>query len=110
MRPSYHKRIPADGFPMFARNIWDKIITNRDLDLPSQQQLLAQFRCDEIGKSIFEGFVEAVKPLKPTLDSGAVSDKFGSVGTKSFEDCLGKFFSELEMQCSFDYILPNSSI
>ena len=74
---------------MFARNIWDKIITNRDLDLPSQQQLLAQFRCDEIGKSIFDGFTEKMKTVKPILESGKVSDEFGSMGTKAYEESLG---------------------
>jgi hypothetical protein len=47
-KPRYHKRIPADGFPHYASAIWEKIITNRDLDLPTQQELLAQYRCDEI--------------------------------------------------------------
>ena len=88
-RPKYHKGIPADGFPMFARNIWDKIITNRDLDLPSQQQLLAQFRCDEISDSIFLEFLEKVQVLNPILDSGKVALDFGEIGTRSFSSCIG---------------------
>lgn len=47
-RPQYHKRIPADGYHMYASGIWDKILSNKDLDLPTQQELLAQYRCDEI--------------------------------------------------------------
>ncbi len=47
-RPEYHKRIPADGYNMYAASIWDKVLTNKDLDLPTQQELLAQYRCDEI--------------------------------------------------------------
>lgn len=47
-RPEYHKRIPADGYFMYASSIWDKVLTNKDLDLPTQQELLAQYRCDEI--------------------------------------------------------------
>jgi hypothetical protein len=47
-RPEYHKRIPADGYNMYASSIWDKVLTNKDLDLPTQQELLAQYRCDEI--------------------------------------------------------------
>lgn len=46
--PKYHKKVPADGFPAFAGSIWSTILSNRDLDLPTQQQLLAQYRCDEI--------------------------------------------------------------
>jgi hypothetical protein len=45
---NYHKNIPADGFSAFASSIWTCILDNKDLDLPTQKQLLAQFRCDEI--------------------------------------------------------------
>ena len=45
---NYHKNIPADGFAAFASSIWKCILENKDLDLPSQKQLLAQYRCDEI--------------------------------------------------------------
>lgn len=44
----YHKRIPADGFHIYASGIWEQIMSNKDLDLPTQQELLAQYRCDEI--------------------------------------------------------------
>ena len=47
-RPQYHKRIPADGYHVYASSIWDKVLSNKDLDLPTQQELLAQYRCDEI--------------------------------------------------------------
>jgi Root hair defective 3 GTP-binding protein (RHD3) len=46
--PNYHKRIPADGFHVYASGIWEQIMSNKDLDLPTQQELLAQYRCDEI--------------------------------------------------------------
>jgi hypothetical protein len=59
-QPQYHKKIPADGFGHYISSIWvrcmqrhahrckEKITQNKDLDLPTQQQLLAQYRCDEI--------------------------------------------------------------
>ena len=43
--PEYHRRIPADGFSVYARGVWEQIASNKDLDLPTQQELLAQFRC-----------------------------------------------------------------
>ena len=62
--PQYHRRIPADGFPMYAEGVWDQIDSNKDLDLPSQQELLAQFRCDEISKEVLVLFDNAVVPLE----------------------------------------------
>ena len=62
--PQYHRRIPADGFPAYAAGIWDQIVNNKDLDLPTQQELLAQFRCDEISREVLIAFDETITPLE----------------------------------------------
>ncbi|KAL8848310.1 MAG: hypothetical protein Q9221_006664 [Calogaya cf. arnoldii] len=62
--PEYHRRIPADGFSIYAENVWDQIVNNKDLDLPTQQELMAQFRCDEISREVLVGFDEAIVPLE----------------------------------------------
>ncbi|KAI8071554.1 root hair defective 3 GTP-binding protein-domain-containing protein [Gongronella butleri] len=77
-RPEYHKRIPADGYHVYASGIWDKILTNKDLDLPTQQELLAQYRCDEIAQTAFTRFAEQVAPFKtPILEKGQTIDDLG---------------------------------
>ncbi|KAL9104882.1 MAG: hypothetical protein Q9163_000199 [Psora crenata] len=60
----YHRRIPADGFPIYAEQVWDQIVNNKDLDLPTQQELMAQFRCDEISREVLVGFDEAIIPFE----------------------------------------------
>ncbi|KAH9993622.1 RHD3/Sey1 [Russula vinacea] len=35
----------------YMEGIWEQVQTNKDLDLPTQQELLAQFRCDEISST-----------------------------------------------------------
>jgi hypothetical protein len=62
--PQYHRRIPADGFSVYAEGIWDQIVNNKDLDLPTQQELLAQFRCDEISREVLVVFDEKITPLE----------------------------------------------
>lgn len=62
----YHRRIPADGFAVYAEGIWDQIANNKDLDLPTQQELLAQFRCDEISREVLVAFDEAIEPFEET--------------------------------------------
>lgn len=37
---------------------------NKDLDLPTQQELLAQFRCDEIAREVLVVFDEKITPLE----------------------------------------------
>lgn len=62
-QPKYHKRIPADGIGQYMGSVWDAVVTNKDLDLPTQQEMLAQFRCDEIAAEAFAKFDVAVKGL-----------------------------------------------
>lgn len=62
--PEYHRRIPADGFSVYAEGVWDQIVNNKDLDLPTQQELLAQFRCDEISREVLEAFDVTISPLE----------------------------------------------
>jgi hypothetical protein len=68
--PQYHRRIPADGFPVYAEGIWDQIVHNKDLDLPTQQELLAQFRCDEISREVLVAFDETITPLEEEQAEG----------------------------------------
>ena len=68
--PQYHRRIPADGFAVYAENVWDQIVSNKDLDLPTQQELLAQFRCDEISREVLVAFDETITPLEDKQAEG----------------------------------------
>ncbi|QDS76729.1 Protein sey1 [Venturia effusa] len=82
--PEYHRRIPADGFPAYAQGIWDQIDNNKDLDLPTQQELLAQFRCDEIAREALVIFDNAIVPLEKQQASDI------KAGTPSVIADLGK--------------------
>eukprot|EP00727_Mastigamoeba_balamuthi_P004005 m51a1_g13601 putative protein sey1 (325) ;mRNA; f:152-1902 len=44
MRQEYRKQIPADGFALFAEQVWESIKQNKDLDIPSQKHLMATWR------------------------------------------------------------------
>lgn len=67
----YHRRIPADGFSVYAEGIWDQIVNNKDLDLPTQQELLAQFRCDEIAREVLVAFDGEIAPLEQEQQDAA---------------------------------------
>jgi hypothetical protein len=78
-KPQYSKRVPIDGLQVYAGGIWDKIMTNKDLDLPTQQELLAQFRCDEISNGVFKVFTESIKDFKQPIEAGNL---IGDLGPK----------------------------
>lgn len=77
-QPQYSKRVPADGLHIYASGIWDQIMANKDLDLPTQQELLAQFRCDEIANSVFAAFRESIKGFRQPIESGGIVDDLGA--------------------------------
>ncbi|CAG8456477.1 RHD3/Sey1 [Gigaspora rosea] len=76
-KPNYSKRVPADGFHVYAEGIWDQIMSNKDLDLPTQQELLAQYRCDEIATIAFENFLGKIKGYRQPIESGKIIDDLG---------------------------------
>ena len=73
--PEYHRRIPADGFPIYAESVWEQIVNNKDLDLPTQQELMAQFRCDEISREVLIVFDEAIVPFEDKQASATRSGR-----------------------------------
>jgi hypothetical protein len=48
--------LAAHDLPVFASNIWGTIDANKDLDLPTERELLAQYRCDEIA-NVKSGYI-----------------------------------------------------
>ena len=81
-KPAYHKRIPADGVSHYMEGIWEQVQTNKDLDLPTQQELLAQFRCDEIAAGALGEFNIQVKEFKKPVEGGQVVPDLGSMMAK----------------------------
>lgn len=76
-QPKYHKRIPADGIGQYMASVWDAVVTNKDLDLPTQQEMLAQFRCDELAGEAFAKFAEAVQGLVKAGGAGKLVKDLG---------------------------------
>ncbi|KAF8948035.1 Dynamin-like GTPase that mediates homotypic ER fusion, partial [Entomortierella lignicola] len=101
-QPQYSKRVPADGLHVYAGGIWEKIMTNKDLDLPTQQELLAQFRCDEIANAAFAVFTEAIKEFKQPIEAGNLVNDLGpkmkairDTAIKSFDKDASRYQAEV---------------
>ncbi|GFP58266.1 protein SEY1 [Trichoderma asperellum] len=100
--PEYHRRIPADGLSVYAEGIWDQIVNNKDLDLPTQQELLAQFRCDEISREVLLAFDAVLIPLEEKqaeaskLGKPIVLPDLGAAASEAREKC----FKAFEVQAS----------
>ncbi|KAI1497042.1 SEY1 protein [Biscogniauxia marginata] len=93
----YHRRIPADGFYAYAEGVWEQIENNKDLDLPTQQELLAQFRCDEIAREVLTAFDDAISPLEEKqaeatrIGKPLVLPDLGTIGSTTRQKCIKSF-------------------
>ncbi|KAG8934733.1 Dynamin-like GTPase that mediates homotypic ER fusion [Tulasnella sp. 418] len=90
-KPAYHKRIPADGVSHYMDSIWEQVQTNKDLDLPTQQELLAQFRCGEIAAGVLEEFNIQVKGQRKPIESGRVVEGLGKMMSNWTKHGLARF-------------------
>jgi protein SEY1 len=64
--------------------------TNKDLDLPTQQELLAQFRCDEISTVALAEFNEQAKSQRRPIEAGRVVDGLGELMRNWRTDALSE--------------------
>jgi len=56
------QNIPIDGLPVFIDQTWAVIRQQKELNLPGQREMVANYRCNEIKE-------EAVSRVKPRLDA-----------------------------------------
>lgn len=73
-KPFYHHDIPIEGWTMYAENCWEQIDNNKDLDLPTQQILVAKFKCDEIASQCFDDFLSVFSEYEKTETASAPQD------------------------------------
>lgn len=75
---NYKKDIPADGFAKYAENIWSVIQENKDLNIPTQKEMLSMFRCEQMAATAYEHFVSQLEAINQILDKGSLVQTFGS--------------------------------
>jgi len=71
------KSVPADGFGLYMEQCWQTIRSNKELNLPTQKEMLATFRCDEIIHTLYvDTFVPGLAELKEAAATELVADAF----------------------------------
>lgn len=78
----YASGIAADGFPTYARSVWNTIRDNRELDIPTQKEMLAHVRCEQLARDALAALEKTIDRFRdhlfpadggaPTLAEGAV--------------------------------------
>jgi protein SEY1 len=66
------------------------VLTNKDLDLPTQQELLAQFRCNEISAEALAEFNNQAERQKQPIEEGKVINGLGEMMRSCRSGALGE--------------------
>lgn len=56
-----NKSLPLDGWELYSQNCWKVISNSEQLDLPTQQILVAKFKTKEISNELLENYKERTK-------------------------------------------------
>jgi hypothetical protein len=90
-QPQYKKNVPIDGFQYYAYNIWQTILSNKDLDLPTQKEMLAMYRCGEISNEVFVPFEESCKLWEESVRKKKIVTRLGTVAKTEAEIVLDSY-------------------
>merc|ERR1712137_1069554 len=88
---SYITDVPADGFDIYAKNIWSVVKENRDLDLPSQKEMLALFRCGEISQQVYDEFVKSIEPIVQAIKANELDSSFGQTLSEIVTESMNQY-------------------
>ncbi|KAH3903294.1 related to Protein SEY1 [Saccharomycodes ludwigii] len=55
-KPEYHYNLPLEGWALYSENCWNTIENSVELDLPTQQILVAKFKTKEFADASFNEF------------------------------------------------------
>lgn len=66
-RKEYNRGVAADGFAAYAESVWETVRANKELDIPSQKEMLAHVRCEQIAHEASDVAEKAFAPLRASL-------------------------------------------
>lgn len=72
---SNQKGVPADGLKQYITQLWNDILNEKELNIPSQKEMLANYRCSEIKQNILNAHDAEFKEFT-NLTSSKGDDSF----------------------------------
>jgi hypothetical protein len=90
--------IPLDGISVYFNEIWNIIHSDKDLNIPSQKEMLANLRCSELKSEAVKKFQEEIvsissivgKSFFPNL--GSSFDSYFQVALKTYDEHASAYF------------------
>ena len=73
LSPTASRDVPVDALPVSVGTMWDAIVANRDLDLPSHAVMVATVRCGEIAAEVLEAAEADLQALEAACGQGSAA-------------------------------------
>lgn len=99
-KPEYKKSVPIDGFQFYAVNIWNVILHNKDLDLPTQKEMLATFRCSDISNEVFVEFEKKCEVWDREIKQRKLVKNLGVIAREEADHVLSLFTQQTLLYAS----------
>jgi len=90
----YVTEVPVDGLCMYYDNIWNTVNSNKDLDIPTQLEMLATHRCDEFYDLCFTEFSTKIQPISEYFASPGEGEE-GKEPINGFGEKVGGLMGSL---------------
>lgn len=63
-----------DGLSVFIEKTWEKIKSQKELNLPDQREMVANFRCNELKEESVEKVKQVCEDLRRECDKGVLDN------------------------------------
>ncbi|CAJ1033635.1 putative Root hair defective 3 GTP-binding protein (RHD3) [Leishmania utingensis] len=97
---SMFRGVPLDGLPAYLTNCWAAIRTSKDLDIPTQREMLAQHRCKEAKEQELMTYRGFARGYEDRLLRGEILLRLSEVLDEEIETRLTAFYRQTRLYSS----------
>lgn len=91
------RRVPMDALPSYLTNCWEAIRTSKDLDIPTQREMLAQHRCKEVRDAQLMIFFSFCRDYEKRIGDGEMLLRLSEVLDTEIEARITDYGSETRL-------------
>lgn len=89
--------VPLEGLPAYLTSCWEAIRTSKDLDIPTQREMLAQHRCKEAKEQELRTFRGFTRHYEDRLQRGEMLTRLSEVLDEEMEARLTAFYKQTKL-------------
>lgn len=98
--PTMFRGVPMEGLPAYLTNCWEAIRTSKDLDIPTQREMLAQHRCKEAKEQELHTFLNFTRHYDDRISRGEMLLRLSDVLDEEVSHRLTAFLKATKLYSS----------